>query len=449
MTAARPDILVVDDDADLLKLIQIRLEAAGYAVQTAGDGAQALARISASRPRLVITDLRMDGMDGMALFEAIRKADQMLPVIVLTAHGTIPDAVAATRRGVFGFLTKPFDPPVLLRQVSDALQLSASPQESGEAWRRDVVTCSPAMERVLEDARKLAASDASVLIQGATGTGKELLAHAIHRASARAAKPFVAVNCAAIPEQLLESELFGHRRGAFTGATSDHAGMFRVADGGTLLLDEIGDMPQPLQVKLLRVLQDMQVRPVGSDVAIAVNVRIISATHRNLRTEIENRNFREDLFYRLNVASLQVPSLAERREDIPLLCAHFLSHLAARYDKEVNAFARDAMEILVAAPWPGNVRQLLNVVEQTVALSTVPLIPASLVKKAMQDEAGVLTSLDEARRQFERDYLVQLLKLSGGSVSEAARLAQRNRTDFYKLLSRHSLDPSLFKPPAK
>jgi two-component system, NtrC family, response regulator GlrR len=448
MKSARPDILLVDDDPDLLRLIEIRLGAAGYAVQTAASGEQALAHISAARPRLVITDLCMQGMDGMALFEAIRREDQLLPVIVLTAHGTIPDAVAATRRGVFGFLTKPFDPPALMLQVGEALRLGAATTAGVEAWRGDIVTCSPPMERLLDDARQVAAGNASVLIVGASGTGKEMLANAIHRASPRAAKAFLAVNCAAIPEQLLESELFGHRRGAFTGAASDHKGLFCAADGGTLLLDEIGDMPAPLQVKLLRVLQDMQVRPVGAEASITVDVRIISATHRDLHNAIAENQFREDLYYRLNVVQLRMPTLAERREDIPLLCAHFLSHLAPRYAREALAFAPEAMDILVAAPWPGNVRQLLNVVEQTVALSNVPLIPASLVKKAMQDETGVMTSFDEARRQFERDYLVQLLKLSAGNVSEAARLAKRNRTDFYKLLSRHSLDPAMFKTAA-
>jgi two-component system response regulator GlrR len=222
--------------------------------------------------------------------------------------------------------------------------------------------------------------------------------------------------------------------------------VFRAADGGTLLLDEIGDMPAALQVKLLRVLQDMEVRPVGAETAVKVDVRIISATHRDLKSEIAAKTFREDLYYRLNVVTLRIPSLAERREDISLLCSHFLRYLAKRYGKQINGFAPEAMDLLVAAPWPGNVRQLLNVVEQTVALSNVALIPLSLVSKAMDDEAQVLTSLDEARRLFERDYLVQLLKISEGNVTEAARLAKRNRTDFYKLLSRHTLDAATFKP---
>jgi two-component system response regulator GlrR len=440
------DILLVDDDPDLLKLIGMRLAAAGYSVDTAASGEEALARISSARPRLVITDLRMGGMDGMALFDAIRRSHHTLPVIVLTAHGTIPDAVAATHRGVFGFLTKPFDAAALMQQVGSALQLSAIPQHADAAWRRDIITCSPAMERLLDDARLVAAGDASVCLHGASGTGKELLANAIHRASPRAAKPFLAVNCAAIPESLLESELFGHRRGAFTGATRDHAGLFRAADGGTLLLDEIGDMPAALQVKLLRVLEDMQVRPVGAEEPVKVNVRIIAATHRDLQSEIAANKFREDLYYRLSVVTLRIPPLAERREDVSLLATHFLRHLADRYGKEINAFTPDALEALVAAPWPGNVRQLLNVVEQTVILSNAPLVPSSLVHKAMDDEAGVMTSLDEARREFEHGYLVQLLKISDGSVTEAARLAKRNRTDFYKLLARHGLDASQFKP---
>src|SRR5574340_1160721 len=270
------DILLVDDDPDLLQLISLRLRRSGYTVATAHSGEEALAFLSAHRrPRLVITDLRMRGMDGMALFDAIRASSPVLPVIFLTAHGTIPDAVDATQRGVFGYLTKPFDDQILLRQVASALQLSAPASVSPTAeWRRDVITCSPVVEELLRQAALVAAGDASVLIQGASGTGKELFAKAIHGASPRAGKPFVAVNCAALPEPLLESELFGHRKGAFTGAASDHKGLFQAANGGTLFLDEIGDMPLALQAKLLRVLQERVVRPVGSAESIPVDVRV-------------------------------------------------------------------------------------------------------------------------------------------------------------------------------
>jgi two-component system response regulator GlrR len=291
----------------------------------------------------------------------------------------------------------------------------------------------------------VAASDASVCIFGASGTGKELLARAIHRASRRAAAPFVAVNCGAIPEGLLESELFGHKKGAFTGAIQDRRGLFQAAEGGTLFLDEVGDMPPPLQVKLLRTLEERVVRPVGANDDVPVDVRIISATHRKLEERIASGEFREDLYYRLNVVKLELPSLAQRREDIPLLAGHFLARLAERYGRARLAMSPEAMELLVSAAWPGNVRQLLNVVERAVALTATEVIPASLVRQALDAGAGSLTPLDEARRAFEREYLVRILKITGGNVTQAARLAGRNRTEFYRLLERHALEPSMFK----
>ena len=441
------DLLLVDDDPDLLKLISLRLTSAGYRVRTAESGEAALAAIAVRRPALVISDMRMPGIDGLALFDAIQRQHPALPVIILTAHGTIPDAVNATQRGVFGFLTKPFDSQELLQKVSAAVSLSgddpaARPEDE---WRAGIITRSPAMEDLLRQARLVADTDAAVLITGESGTGKELLAQAIHRASPRGARPFVAVNCGAIPGELLESELFGHARGAFTGAVQAHKGLFQSADGGTLLLDEIGDMPLPLQVKLLRVLQQGEVRPVGSTQAIPVNVRVVSATHRDLEAQRAAGLCREDLYYRLTVVSLRLPSLAERREDIPLLAVHFLRGLAERYRKAVPSLAPDAMQALVAAPWPGNVRQLLNLLEQAVALTTTGVIPATLVQGALREDAAALIPFEEARKTFERDYLVRLLKITGGNVTQAAQLAKRNRTEFYKLLQRHRLEPAMFK----
>ena len=443
------EILLVDDDPDLLKLISLRLTSAGYRVRTADSGETALAALALARPGLVITDLKMPGIDGMQLFEAIHRQHPALPVIILTAHGTIPDAVSATQRGVFGFLTKPFDSQELLQKVAASLKLSGNAPVEGDAavgdWREGILTRSAKMEDLLRQARLVAESDASVLIYGDSGTGKELLARAIHRASRRALQPFVAVNCGAIPGDLLESELFGHARGAFTGAVQAHKGLFQSADGGTLLLDEIGDMPLPLQVKLLRVLQEGEVRPVGSTQAIPVDVRVISATHRDLEVQRAEGRFREDLYYRLNVVSLNLPPLSDRREDIPLLSAHILRKLAERYRKPVPTLAPDAMALLVAAPWPGNVRQLLNLLEQAVALTPTTVIPASLVSSALKEDAAALVPFEEARKTFERDYLARLLKITGGNVTQAAQLAKRNRTEFYKLLQRHRLEPAQFK----
>ena len=439
-------VLLVDDDKDLLQLIAMRLTAAGYAVTAVESGEAALAALSVSRPQVVVTDLRMQGMDGMALFDAIHRDSPSLPVLILTAHGTIPEAVTATRRGVFSFLTKPFEPKVLLDTVAEAMRLSSpSLGDNMEDWRAELITRSSAMEDLLAQARRVAASDASVCIFGASGTGKELLARAIHRASPRGEAPFVAVNCGAIPEGLLESELFGHKKGSFTGAIADRRGLFQAAQGGSLFLDEIGDMPLPLQVKLLRALEERKIRPVGSHESHDIDVRVLAATHRKLEELIASGQFREDLYYRLNVVKLYIPTLAERREDIPLLANHFLSRLAERYRKSRLALAPEAMQLLVSAPWPGNVRQLLNVMEQAVALAPTEVIPESLVRQALDVADTALTPLDEARRAFERDYLVRILKITGGNVTKAARLAGRNRTEFYRLLERHSLEPTMFK----
>ncbi|WP_423599071.1 sigma 54-interacting transcriptional regulator [Roseateles sp. MS654] len=440
-------LLLVDDDADLLKLLSMRLEAAGYDVTAVASAEAALAQMDVHRPALVLSDVQLPGMDGLALFNAIRERHPALPVILLTAHGTIPDAVAATAQGVYTYLTKPFDGRALLDTIAQALTLTAARQDDSadEAWRDAIVSRSNVMAEVLAEARLVAASQAPVLIRGESGTGKELLARAIHAASPRAGRPFVAVNCGAIPEPLLESELFGHVKGAFTGALSNHRGLFQAADGGTLLLDEIGDMPLPLQVKLLRVLQEHQVRPVGASEAVPVDVRILSATHRDLEAALAEGQFREDLYYRLNVVSLTLPSLAERREDIPLLAQHFLQRLAQKYNKRLNGFAPDALKALSMATWPGNVRQLHNVVEQVSALATSPLIPLALVQRALRSPSVEVLPYAEARQRFEREYLVGLLKLTDGNVADAARLADRNRTEFYRLLQRNGLDPSMFR----
>ena len=449
MSGENPKVLLVDDDKDLLQLIAMRLSAAGYNVNAAESGEAALASLAVARPQVVVTDLRMQGMDGMALFDAIHRDSPSLPVVILTAHGTIPDAVSATQRGVFGFLTKPFDSQELLQLVASALRLAGNaPMDSSEAtgeWRAGIITRSPQMEDLLRQARLVADSDASVLVYGDSGTGKELLARAIHRASPRGDKPFVAVNCGAIPEPLLESELFGHARGAFSGAVQAHKGLFQAADGGTIFLDEIGDMPLALQVKLLRVLQEGEVRPVGATQSIPVDVRVISATHRDLDAHKASGQFREDLYYRLNVVSLKLPALADRREDVPLLATHFLRRLAERYKRPQLTLAPDAMALLISAPWPGNVRQLLNLLEQAVALATTNVIPASLIQSSLREDASALVPFEEARKEFERDYLVRLLKITGGNVTQAALLAKRNRTEFYKLLQRHRLEPAMFK----
>jgi two-component system response regulator GlrR len=437
-------ILLVDDDPGLLRLLSIRLRAEGYDVEAVESAERALGIVGQYAPDLVITDLRMDRMDGIGLLKELQTRSPGLRVIIITAHGTIPDAVAATQSGAFGFLTKPVDKEELKALVEKALVVSGS-VEVDEDWAAEIITRNQDMKEILNQAKMVAETDARVLINGESGTGKELLAQAIHKASPRADKPFVAINCSAMAEDLLESELFGHEKGAFTGATRAHEGLFQAADGGSLLLDEIGDMPMRLQVKLLRVLQENQVRPVGSTEAIDVDVRVISATHRDLQELMTAGTFREDLYYRLNVVNIKIPTLNERREDIPLLVAHFLSRIARESDMERKVYAPEALEMLVKAEWPGNVRQLYNVIRQNVALSRSPVISAELVQQTLGEQAGQLLSFSDARDEFTRNYLSQILQITQGNVSQAARLAKRNRTDFYKLLARHDLNPEQFK----
>ena len=476
-------ILLVDDDADLLRLMTIRLRAAGHDVAAHTDPHAALAQASTRDFDVVVTDLRMPGVDGMEVLARIHARTPTVPVIVLTAHGTIPEAVAATRAGAYGFLTKPFDSAQLLDTVGQALAATGhgpaasagtdaeatgngaalstgtAPGEADDTLgiRTGIVTRSPMMREVLRRAALAAASEVPVMVLGESGTGKELLARAIHRLSPRTGRPFAALNCAALPEALFESELFGHEKGAFTGAQHAHLGVFRGAEGGSVFLDEIGDMPAALQAKFLRVLQDREVRPVGGLRAHPIDVRIISATHRDLEEALSSGGFREDLYYRLKGVVLKLPTLAERREDIVPLAQRFVAELAERgpgaatagsEPRPVKRLSPEALELLVAAPWPGNVRQLRNVVQQSAVLSPGDVIPASVVALAIDGRRESVQPLEIARREFERDYLVRVLRLSGGSVARAAQLAQRNRQDFYKLMKRHSLEPAMFRNTA-
>ena len=437
-------LLLVDDDEKLRRIITLRLEAEGFAVTEADSGEDALGKLKTARPHFVLADLRMPGINGIELLRRIQERQPGLPVLILTAHGGIPDAVEATQAGAVDFLTKPIDKDELLACLRKHLPELENQNEAG-SWADNIITRSADMLAVLEDARRVARTDSSVLISGPSGAGKELLAQAIHKASRRADEPFVAINCGAVPAELLESELFGHKRGSFTGASSDQPGLFRAADGGTVFLDEIGDMPAELQVKLLWVLQEREVRPVGETRSVKVDVRVISATHRDLDARVAAQDFREDLYYRLKVVSLALPSLQERREDIPLLVSFRLQQMAEDGSPK-RVYSPDAMELLVSAPWPGNIRQLFNVVEQNVALSPGRVISGAMVRKALGDNSSEsLPSFDDARTEFTRNYLRQLLELAEGNVSRAARMAERNRTDFYKLLNRHGVEPGEFK----
>ncbi len=444
-------VLLVDDDESLLRVLAIRLRHDGYCVEAADNGRSALAALPSFRPHVVVTDMCMEGMDGLALFDAIRTREPTTPVIVLTAYGNIPDAVEATQRGVFAYLTKPFDRQQLSATIDQAANLFVGHSELAfdqAEWRSEIVSQSSAMECLLRETWSVAQTDASVLIRGESGTGKELLARAIHRASRRADKTLVPVNCTAIPETLFEAELFGHEKGAFTGATQSREGLIRAAHEGTLFLDEIGDMPLPFQSKLLRMLQEKEIRPVGSVRHSRVDVRVISATHQDLEAAIAAKTFRQDLYYRLNVVTLEIPSLSQRREDIPLLADNFLQSARSEMKNpavKVRGFSKDAIEMLMAASWPGNVRQLRNVVDQCVALAATTVIPARLVERSLRSNERPFLSFAAARDRFEFDYLAHLLEMTGGNVAQAARLADRNRSEFYKLLRRHALEPELFR----
>ncbi|MEO2268082.1 sigma 54-interacting transcriptional regulator [Pseudoalteromonas sp. YIC-656] len=445
MMNSKAKILLVDDDESLLKLLTIRLMANNYEVTTASSASQALGELQQMQFDVVLTDLRMDDIDGMQLAEQIHIHYPSMPVVMMTAHGSIPDAVKATKQGVFAFLTKPIDKDELIDTLAKAVRMHGS-SGAQASNHHDIVTRSATMHHLLEQVRMVGATDVNVLISGASGTGKELLAKAIHKSSNVSDGPFVAINCGAVPAELLESQLFGHKKGAFTGATSDHVGLFSQAQNGTLFLDEIGDMPLNLQVKLLRVLQEKTIRPVGHSEEIPVNVRVLSATHKNLPAAIADKTFREDLYYRLNVVNLRLPSLNERREDISLLAPHFCEQIAQRQGQGVKRFSDDAMDLLLRHDWPGNIRQLQNVVEQVVALSPGVLISAQQVAMALQCEleASSPIALNEAKKQFERQYLINVLKMVEGNVAQAANLAKRNRSDFYKLIKKHDIDVEQF-----
>ncbi|MGK0296546.1 MAG: two-component system response regulator GlrR [Gammaproteobacteria bacterium] len=441
-------ILIVDDDQEILDLLSIWLNEADFEVITSSSGEQALEKLSNLNPSLVITDLIMTGMSGLDLLAAIHGEDPLLPVILLSGQAKIPDAVKATHLGSSAFLTKPIGKTELLSNVRRYLRLSSDPAAK-DTFSKNIIFQSKVMAKLLELSHTVAESNVTVLITGATGTGKEIIARAIHDASPRQNHPFIAINCGAIPEQLLESELFGHEKGAFSGAISKHEGLFQAANGGTLFLDEIGDMPLTLQVKLLRVLQDFEVRPVGSTKSFPIDVRIISATHNDLEKKVENSEFREDLYYRLKVVPIVIPKLSQRREDIPLLAAHFLHLYATANKKEDKRFSPDAMQYLLSVEWPGNIRQLMNVVDLCATLCKTDIIPLSFIKKALQSKPGKIQTLKKARQEFEEKYLISILRITNGHVANAATIAGRNRTEFYKLLNQHNLEPSKFRKDAK
>jgi two-component system, NtrC family, response regulator GlrR len=450
-----PRILIADDEQSMREWLRILFQRDGFDVLVAEDGVAARDLVARDYVDVVLTDIRMPRMDGLDLLKAIREIAPDVVVIMMTAHFTRDSAEWKRARdsGAAALLEKPFRDINLVtlqvRQLIEARRIRHERDVLRQAIAKDgfagIIGRSRPMLDVFRLVETVCRTNSTVLLTGESGTGKELVARALHLLSLRRDHPFVAVNCGALPEGLLESELFGHVRGAFSGAVRDHQGLFQKADQGTLFLDEIGDMPLSLQAKLLRVLEENQVRPVGSTDPIPVDVRIVSATHRALESRIAEGLFREDLYYRISVVVLEVPPLSARREDILLLASQFLKRFAEKYGRPATAFAPEALDLLIGADWPGNVRQLQNVVEQTVTLCPTPVIPAAFVQEAMRLTLKDYTSFDAAKKDFERDYLTRLLRITEGNVSRAARLAQRHRTDFYKLLQRNQIDPGLFK----
>jgi two-component system, NtrC family, response regulator GlrR len=443
-TESKVKVLIVDDDNDVLNLLENWLTNEKFDVKRALSGLEALNLVDIYAPDLVITDLYMEGMDGMALLTELHNDNPLLPVIMLSGQAQIPDAIKAMHLGTSAFLTKPINQNEFLDTVRKVTPSHTDKSLLNEV-AKNIIYESKEMSDIIEMASLVADNDVSVFITGSTGAGKEVIAKAIHEASSRRGHRFIAVNCGAIPEQLLESELFGHEKGAFTGANVKHEGLFQAANGGTIFLDEIGDMPLALQVKLLRVLQDFEVRPVGSTKTYPIDVRLISATHKNLEEAVGNREFREDLYYRLKVVPLDIPNLAERTDDIPVLAEHFLSNYARNNNQDQKRFSPDAIKYLVTMPWPGNVRQLINVVDLCATLSKNKSIPLSLVKKAVHDDPIHMQTLKEAKQAFERNYLLSVLGITHGHVANAAKIAGRNRTEFYKLLNQYNIEPAAFR----
>ena len=456
----RPRLLIVDDDKSLREFLEILLANEGYRVETADNGQAALAMLGERPISAVLSDVKMPGMDGVALLREIKANWPGVPVILITAFASLDSAVEAMREGAWDYITKPFQIEELREVIARALAAgqetsSARPSEERLYTLDRMVAKSPAMLKIFELIPRIASSPSSVLISGESGTGKELVAQAIHNMGSRRDFPFVAVNCGGIPETLLESELFGHVKGAFTGADRDREGLFARAQGGTLFLDEIGELSMALQVKLLRVVQERSFMPLGSPKEIHVDVRIVAATNRDLEQEVMEGRFREDLFYRLNVIHINVPPLRDRREDIPVLVQYFLDKYSREQGKEVQGISRYAMEALVEYPFPGNIRELENIIERSVALSATSLVlPESLSlarfkqKEVSPDHPVQVKSidippegidLDSLLNEIEKGLVQKALEYAGGSKTRAAELLGLNLRSFRYRLSKHGI----------
>ena len=467
MTAGK--VLVVDDDRNLLELVRNKLDLAKYEVTTAPTAEDAKEAVNGNGIDISIVDLKLAGQDGMTLMEELHAINPAMPVIILTGHGSIESAVEAIKRGAYTYLTKPFDHRELLLQIARALEnrrLTSENVRLKELLKEkydfaNIVAKSDKMQKVLAGVSRIAQTESTVYIHGESGTGKEVIAKAIHLASERKNRPFVAINCAAIPETLLESELFGHEKGSFTGAVRSTKGFFTQAHEGTIFLDEIGDMPLSIQPKLLRALEERQFYPIGSEKPVQVDVRVIVATKKDLEEEVKKGLFREDLFYRIHVIPIRLPPLRAREEDIPHLAGHLLQKIARQMKKDVKGLTPQAMKKLMLHDWPGNVRELENTLEYAVTMAEGEVVTEDLIFETGVPAAvgsqgtairgdllpvdGPLKSLKEARAEFEKAYLIRLLEHSNGSAAKAAEIAGKYRADFYDLLKKHGIKLQEFK----
>ncbi len=446
-------ILVVDDDRSILKVIKLRLEAENYRVVTATGAEDALAKAGDEGFDLSLLDLKLIGRNGIELMGDLHKLDPEMPIIILTAHGTIKSAVEAMSKGAFSYLTKPFDYQELLLQTQKSLEkrkLSIEVKRLQNIVEEkygfdNLIGKSGRMKKVLMQVAQAAKTDSVVYINGESGTGKELIARNLHLASARGDGQFVAINCAAIPENLLESELFGYQKGAFTGAHQNKKGLFAQAHGGTFFLDEISEMSMNMQAKLLRVLEEKAVHPIGARTTVKVDARILAASNKNLEEEVKAGKFREDLFYRIYVILIYLPPLRERKEDIPLLAAHFLGKYSKQAGKNITGFSSAASQKLLQHHWPGNVRELENTIEAAVVMGDKDVITEDLILQTQQFADEGLKFLKDAKMDFEKNYLIQLITLTKGNVTEAAKLAGKYRADLYELLKKYDLNPADFR----
>lgn len=449
-------ILVVEDEELMRAILKELLSSEGYKVFTADSAESAIEKFSDEDIDLTIADIRMGGMDGLELLDKIKSIDEEALVIIMTAYSSVDSAISALRKGAYDYITKPFVNEDLLQTVKNALRQRELFKENRYLRRElnkkygfsEIIGMSETLQKVFRLIEKVSATDVSILIEGESGTGKELVAKAIHYNSHRSDKPFIAINCAAIPETLLESELFGHTKGAFTDAKVERKGLFRSADGGTVFLDEISEMPYSLQAKLLRALQEQEVTPIGSSIPVKFDVRIISATNRNLEEEVKAGRFREDLFYRLSVIEIKLPPLRERREDIPLLAKHFVKKIARRLNVPEKNISKEAMAMLTAYDWHGNVRELENAIERAFILSSDDEIrPESLPPRIVaysqgsfeiNDPLGYRPTLEE----MERRYIMEVLKSTGYDKTETARILGIDLSTLYRKLKRYEAKES-------